>query len=249
MLDKLVGDLIRFEQNQREPYSGPMKKSTGTLALLLGAFSISAQVAQVEQAGTVFAEWNQTDGSTYVSGTINGVGIRYSGSLWAPTTQVGNSGINYWTEYGHDLPYSPVTGTLPARSDIIAQAVAGTRTITFDSPVLNPVMLICSAGNPSWTVSYTFDQPATVLSSGWGYWNQSGSVTGYLNQNGPNGFIGLEGCGVIGFTGWVSSISWATTPYEQWHGITVALVPEPAVGGFLLVGVAVGLWARRKCAN
>jgi len=192
-------------------------------------------LAQAAQAGFVFAEWNSTGVNT-VNGTLNGVAVTYSGQV-AASTQVGNTGPQYWTEYGHDLPYTPITGTLPTRTDIVTLSDAGIHTITFAQPVLNPVMLICSLGQPGLPVTYSFNQNATVLNYGWSYWNQITGNLGSLANSGSTVVVGREGAGVIGFSGWVSSITWTTDVPEYWHGITLAVVPEPTtmISGALLL--------------
>jgi hypothetical protein len=186
-------------------------------------------LAQLAPAQTRFAEWNITDGITSVDGTLNGTGAHYRGQV-ASATQVGNSGTQYWTEYaGEPLPYTPVTGTLPMRTDIITLSDVGTHTVTFDAPVWNPVMLISSLGTPSVPVTYAFDRPATVLSSGYSYWNfHSGVPVGSLTQGASNSVVGREGDGAVQFNGWVSEITWTTDVAENWHGISLATVTTPA---------------------
>jgi len=204
--------------------------------LMLAAVSACLLAALPIQAAFVFAEWNATDMSSYVDGTLNGVGVHYSGQV-AASTQVGNTGIQYWTEYAtHPLPYTPVTGTLPTRTDIVTLSDVGSHTITFATPVWDPVMLICSLGAPQQAVTYSFDQTATVLNSGWSYWNQVTGQLGSLGNSGTQVVVGQEGAGVIGFSGWVSSITWTTDVPEYWHGITLA-VPEPTtmIAGALLL--------------
>jgi hypothetical protein len=212
-----------------------MKILLKTAAMSLG---LMACMAQVSQAAFVFAEWNTITGGNTVDGTLNGVAVTYSGQV-AASTQVGNTGIQYWTEYaGHALPYTPVTGTLPTRTDIVTLSDVGTHTITFATPVWDPVMLICSLGAPGNQVTYTFNQPATVLSSGWSYWNQVTGNPGSLLNSGNQVVVGQEGAGVIGFSGLVSSITWTTDKPEYWHGITLATaVPEPTtmIAGALLL--------------
>ena len=203
--------------------------------LMLAAVSACLLAALPTQAGFVFADWNTT-GINTVNGTLNGIAVTYSGQV-AASTQVGNTGIQYWTEYAtHPLPYTPVTGTLPTRTDIVTLSDVGSHTITFATPVWDPVMLICSLGAPQQAVTYSFDQTATVLNSGWSYWNQVTGQLGSLGNSGTQVVVGQEGAGVIGFSGWVSSITWTTDVPEYWHGITLA-VPEPTtmIAGALLL--------------
>jgi hypothetical protein len=210
---------------------------TAALSVALMGF-----MGQVSQAGFVFADWNTTDYSSYANGTLNGVGVHYSGQVAAPT-QVGNTGATqYWTEPNNaNLPYTPVTGALPTRTDIVALSDPnGCHEIDFAAPVWDPVMLICSLGQIGIPVTYSFNQTATVLSSGWSYWNPSGPGT--LTQGTATSVVGNEGDGVVGFSGWVSKISWTTDNAEYWHGFTLAVpdgvpVPEPTtmIAGALLL--------------
>jgi hypothetical protein len=221
-----------------------MKPSIKTTALSLGLMACWVQISQA----TFFAEWN-TIGVNTVNGTLDGIAVTYSGQVDGKT-QVGNLGIQYWTEYGHDLPYTPVTATLPTRTDIVALSDAGSHTIRFAQPVLDPVMLICSLGQDQFPVTYSFDQTATVLSAGWSYWNQSTGQLGSLANSGTQVVVGREGAGVIGFSGLVSSITWTTDKPEYWHGITLAVVPEPTtmIAGALLL-LPFGVQGIRRLRN
>jgi hypothetical protein len=195
-----------------------------TVYLLLGTVGLSAFGNDFS-----FSDWNSI-GPNNAEGTIDGIGIHFSGEV-SHSSQVGNTGpIQYWTEYGHDLPYTPVTGMLPTTTDIIALSTVGAFTITFDHPVLNPVMLVSSLGQPNIHVTYSFDQTATVLSSGYSYWNNYWpSPVFELDQTGSQSVLGVDGNGVIGFNGLVSEISWTTDRAEDWHGFTLALDTAQAV--------------------
>jgi hypothetical protein len=237
-------------------------------AVLLAVF-----LAPHARGNFLFTEWNDLGGNT-VNGTLNGVGVHFYGQV-AAATQVGNTGIQYWTEYGHDLPYTPVTGTLPTRSDIIGMSTIGTFRITFDQPVLNPILLLCSLGQPSIGVSYSFDQSAKLLTSGYSWWNECWEPNvpvGVLAQQGDQVVYGREGNGVIGFSGLVTEIEWTTAGSEYWHGITLAAgddwhnislpplppptippsVPESPtfiVGAFMLVPSVIDLLLRFRNRN
>jgi hypothetical protein len=181
------------------------------------------------------------------SGTIsdgfNSVGVSYSGEV-SGSTQLGPGGTYYWTQPNASLkPYTAnaVVGNVPTTTDIVTligqNANPITQTITFSQPVQDPIMLIVSLGQPapSPLVSYNFNTPFTLLSSGQGYW---GGLANSLTQSG-NVLTGQEGHGAIQFNGLVSSISWTAQPGENWHGFSLGLtaVPEPTtvIAGALLL--------------
>lgn len=191
---------------------------------------------------------NGSASGTMTIGSTN-VGVTYTGQVSAPTQTSG--GINYWNPA---TPYlSSYISNAPGTTDIIA--LTGTNqigqvvnTITFDTPLVDPVMALVSLGQPwnNYVVNYRFDHPFDLLSSGQGYWG--GNPSGSLMELSGNILQGLEGHGAIKFLGEVTSISWTADPYEYWHGFTVgaaevAPVPEPSTilllaGGFLAMGVA-----------
>lgn len=147
------------------------------------------------------------------------IGVSYTGDVESPT-QI-NGGINYWSP---SSPYlNAMVSNVPSNTDIISlQGGTGyTNTVTFSRPVKNPIMLIVSLGqvSPSFLpVSYNFNTPFTILSSGAGYY---GGSAGSLTQIGTR-LEGKEGHGAIQFVGTVTSISW-TSNYEYWHGFTFGL--------------------------
>jgi hypothetical protein len=161
------------------------------------------------------------------SGTVN---VNYSGEF--AFAQVNNGGIQYWTQPNPlSLPYTgnAVVGNAPSTTDIIAlseQSSSEINTITFSQPVLNPIMLINSLGQPGLTVSYVFDQAPTLLSAGQGYW---GGNAANLSVS-ANVLTGNEGAGALEFPGTVSSISWTTRSGEDWNGFTIGAVTEQSPG-------------------
>ena len=138
------------------------------------------------------------------------------------------SGENYWTE-GSPAPYTgnAIIDNAPTPSELVAFAFPATHTLTFSQPIVNPILAIVSLGNGSGdNVSYDFDSSFTVLSEGQGYWGD-----GDYTLSG-NKITGSEFHGVLQFQGTLSSISWTSSPYEFWHGITVgAVVPIPICEG------------------
>jgi hypothetical protein len=141
---------------------------------------------------------------------------------------------------------------LPGNSDIVQLNQAGRNTVFFAEPVTDPIMLVLSLGQPgNYTVSYRFDQPFSILSSGSANWG--GNPLGTLTQTGSV-LTGLEGSGVIQFSGTFDSITWDSSPGENWHGFTIGLAGNESVpdAGSTLVLLGSGLalmgMARRRLA-
>lgn len=176
------------------------------------------------------------------TGSIGAIGVSYTGEVaWAQTA----GGTNWWTE-GTPLPYtgnSVIDNAPPASDIIVLDRGYITNTITFEAPILDPVMAFVSIGRTYLPVDYAFNTPFTLLSEGAGWWgNGSWTQTG-------NTLTGYEAHGAIQFSGLISSISWVNTPGEYWHGFTVgspASVPEPGTFALLLSGLVGLAFARRK---
>jgi hypothetical protein len=123
-------------------------------------------------------------------------------------------------------------------------------TITFGSPVVNPVFAIWSLGSPSAPASFTFGATPTLEAGGpnAGFGGSSITVSG-------NVVSGREGNGVVQFTGTYSSLTWTDTP-ENFYAFTVGLngpvegggaVPEPGTWALALAGLGlVGFASRRR---
>ncbi len=114
-----------------------------------------------------------------------------------------------------------------------------TNTVTFSSPVLNPVLAVWSLGNNSGGQGqWLFNQPFTLLSYGAGTYPYAGGSVLTVGPTNSLLLTGSEGYGVIQFSGEVSSISWTVPETEYYNGFTVGVpVPLPASLGLLLAGV------------
>ena len=117
-------------------------------------------------------------------------------------------------------------------------------TISFSTPLLNPVMAIQSLGNRGNMAYYNFTTPFTILNSGPGQWGGSASDMWQIGNN----LYGTEGNGLIQFSGIYSSISWTIPDGESYHGFTVgatSAVPIPPSVLLFLSGI-IGMVAVKK---
>lgn len=193
--------------------------------------------------GIQYTDWTSATVGNFgsASGSIAALGITvaYSGDV-ADTTQT-SGGIDYWGAPGN--AFSGVAN-MPGTTDIITMdSAVRNNTITFSSPVVNPIMLILSQGRPNLPVYYDFDQDFVILSSGSGYWG--GSTSGSLFEEANDVLKGVEGHGAIQFLGTFTTISWSVDPAEYWHGFTVGLPEAQGVpdGGMSVALLSLGLLA------
>jgi len=144
------------------------------------------------------------NGST-ATGTINGIAYTYTSTQPVGTTT---------TMFGH--ANFPVSYGVPNLNPTIRNDLVTNNTLTFASPIINPVLVFASIGAPNRSVGIDFGGPVEVL------WSQA------VVQNTPTQITGTEGYAIVRMTGTFSSISFNYSVAESWvnfaFGATLPIV-------------------------
>jgi PEP-CTERM motif len=243
----------------------------GSPQALSAVIAMAALCAISSPASATTVYW--TDWTSATNGVANGaaagtittntgpLGVTYSGEVEANTTINGTamSGYPSWTPTGTWADGVNVNDA-PNFRDIIAQwgaPGAGTNTITFSVPVVDPIMAIWSLGNGGDNANYTFNasEPYTILAGGP---SAEYGGTGLVPNGAADSVTGSEGNGTLQFLGTFSSITFTNTNYEYWYGFTIGVdaiappsnVPEPITLSLFGAGLAgAAAMRRRKKAN
>ena len=201
-----------------------------------------------------FANWNSATASTATTpgvalGSItksdSTVNVTYTGDLFF--AQTNETGTNYFNNQETVYTNSTVAN-VPGTPDLLlldeSETMPFLQTITFSSPVVDPILDLVSLGGNGIDVTYTFDTPFTLLSQGPAYF---GGCNTCLTQSG-SALTGDEGSGVIEFAGSISSLSFTTSGSEVWNGFNVGIAqtaissaPEPATYATLLTAMLFGV--------
>ena len=248
----IAGDCISVRGDAREfvgspgpveetKFPGSETQRKGNKMKILTRVSITfllLLVASSLPASTTWTNFNSIDlGTGTVTGTMGGITVTYTSSDLNSNTQINNIGTNYWLCGVSYCPVYSAQGITPPNTvDMVSlNGYNVEHTLTFSSPVTNPVMALISLGeppyyNPNYHTTYYFDQKPTILTSGAGWWVPG--FTGSLNYTGTNGVQGIEGNGLVEFHGTYSEISWrgVDANAEYWSGLNVGTTPELNVG-------------------
>ncbi|MEH2492929.1 hypothetical protein V1280_008868 [Bradyrhizobium sp. AZCC 2230] len=216
--------------------------------LLLGAaLALLGSISAANAATVVWTNW--TSGTTSptagsATGTMGSVTVTYSGENDCLNCYVSNwSPASTWQG-------GPVSNAPPGNSSIQLQGGGNPTvldTITFSTAVLNPVLAIVSLGQNGIDASFHFDPTLTFTLAGGGPSSAWGGTS--LSSSG-NVVSGIEGNGLVLFSGLITSISWTNPTFENYYAITVGqvgAVPEPSTWAMMILGFAgVGFMAYRR---
>ena len=195
-------------------------------------------------------DWNAWTSATGGTIAAASVGVTFS---------AGGSTDNLIANYPSYAPSSTwadgaTVANPPIRADGIIQLTGGNanlNTVTFSTPVVNPVMAIWSLGASGIQASFDFINATPTFVAGGPSLEYSGSA---ISVSG-NDVTGSEGNGTVQFMGTYSQISWTNPSYENWYGFDVGIagvssVPEPGSLALLAVGLlSLGLVRRKRTAD
>jgi len=215
------------------------------LARTARGFAIATYVwaAQQAAAATVWTDWTSATAGApgSASGTLNGVGVTYNGEVDSAATTA-NTAI--WAPNSSFIGGTSTDSPSTVRDAIFLNgSFSGTNTITFSSPVVNPLIAIWSLGAPGALATFTFTQTPTLEAGG-----PNSQFGGSSIAVAGNVVSGQEGNGVVQLTGTFSSLSWTNT-FENFYGFTVGtagVIPEPSGYLILLAGLTLLVVARRR---
>ena len=133
------------------------------------------------------------------SGTINGIAYTYTSSVNVRSTS---------NMFAHSI--FPASYNVPNANPTIQNIEPSSNTLTFASPMTNPVLVFSSIGGGPISVPVNFSAPVEIL------WSTSNGGGSYLKQNSPTQIEGREGYAIVKMKGTFSSISFDYLTYENY---------------------------------
>jgi PEP-CTERM motif len=205
------------------------------LSLVPAALAIFTAVAPAHAT-----TWTTWAGLNDPNGTMGSVAVSYTGDFYSVNVVDLCCGIG-WTPSGSYIG-GPVT-SVPGVNQLAVLLIGGLNqngaptggTITFSSPITNPVMDIFSLGAGGNSASFVFTDPFVIVAGGPSTQYGGSSIT----SSGET-ISGAEGNGAIEFLGTYNSISFTTPDPEDYYAFTVGMNPAPEPGTLSLIGLGIG---------
>lgn len=211
---------------------------------IFAATCLSMAMAVAQAADVAWTTWTSHDAGAF---TLDGQQIEVAFATSNAHARVTN--YPSWTPTATFADGAQVDAG-PVAANGIMRLIGGSsalNTVTFSTPVVDPVVAIWSLGQSGVPASFVFQDASPVLVAGGRSAEYGGSslvVDGHIVS-------GREGNGTVQFLGTFSQLTWTNPQAENWYGFSVGAataVPEPHMGWLMLAGmwpVLIGL--RRRC--